>query len=344
MSRASTSSVVNRLRRLAASRRLRQLVAALVSLVTLALALRGVDLSAVVLILARLDWPLLVVAAGFEFLAWWFTATRWRRIFAPRPTPDLKRFFWALTVTQLANTILPGKIGILARILLIGESMGQTASLCSVALEKALEGLTLFVAFLVMVPFLGATGWLRPDDLAVTSVALLAISLVVIALVVGQRQTILHWAQRWQWSRALVGPIAAALDTLEVTRRPLALAELLGWSALIWVLTVLQNYALLLALGIAVPMVAVWMLTVALQVGVRVPALPASVGVFHYAAVLVLTLFGVSESAALSYAAVLHILIFLVPSLLAVGYLWRIGYDWRSWRWVEDADSLTGEG
>jgi len=292
-------------------------------------------------ILAQIDWPLLALTVGFELLAWWFTAARWRRIFAPRPTPGLTRFFWALTVTQLANTILPGKIGILARILLIGESMGKTASLCSVALEKALEGLTLLVAFLLMVPFLGATEWLWPEVL--TSAALFAIGLIVIVLVVGQRQTILRWGQQWRWTRALVDPVAAALDTLEVTRRPLALAELLGWSALIWVLTVLQNYALLLAMDIAVPLVAVWMLTVALQVGVRVPALPASIGVFHYAAVLVLTLFGVSESAALSYAVVLHILIFLLPSVLAVGYLWRIGYDWRSWRWAEGADSLAGE-
>ncbi len=332
---AGAKAVADRLRRLAANRWLRQIVAALVSLVTLALALRGVDLGEVALILARIDWPLLALTVGFEFLAWWFTAARWRRIFAPRHTPGLSRFFWALTVTQLANTILPGKIGILARILLIGESMGQTASLCSVALEKALEGLTLLVVFLLMLPFLGATEWLWPEVL--TSTALFAISLIIIALAVGQRQTILRWGQRWRWSRALVGPVAAALDTLEVTRRPLALAELFGWSALIWVLTVLQNHALLLAMDISMPLVAVWMLTVALQVGVRVPALPASIGVFHYAAVLVLTWFGVSESAALSYGVVLHILIFLLPSVLAVGYLWRIGYDWRSWCWGDDA-------
>ena len=334
--------MADRLRRLAANRLARPLLAGLVSLVTLALALRGVDLGDVAQTLAQIDWPLLALAVGLEFLAWWVTAIRWRRIFAPRPTPEVSRFFWALTVTQLANTILPGKVGILARILLIGESMGQTASLCSVVLEKALEALTLLVAFLLVVPFLGATEWLWPEVL--TSAVLFAASLAVIALVVGQRQTILRWGQRWRWSRALVGPLVAALDTLEVTRRPLALAELGAWSALIWVLTVLQNHALLLAMDITVPFVGVWMLTVALQVGVRVPALPASIGVFHYAAVLVLTLFGVSESAALSYAVVLHGLIFLLPSLLAVGYLWRIGYDWRSWRWVNGADGLTDEG
>jgi hypothetical protein len=97
-------------------------------------------------------------------------------------------------------------------------------------------------------------------------------------------------------------------------------------------------------MDITVPFVAVWMLNVVLQVGVRVPALPASIGVFHYAAVLVLTSFGVSESAALGYAVVLHGLIFLVPSLMAVGYLWHTGYDWRRWRWADGANSLDDKG
>lgn len=324
--------VIERLRRLAANRWVRRSLAVLISLVTLALALRGVHLDEVSHAFVRIDWPFLGLTIGLEFLAWWLTALRWRRIFASRPTPRVSRFFWALTVTQLANLILPGKVGILARILLIGESMGQTASFCSVVVEKALEALTLLVAFLVLVPFLGIAERSWSDGVAVTSTAILAFSLVIIVLAVRQRQVLLQWAQRWRWSRVLVAPLDTALDTLEVTRQPGVVLELLGWSAAIWVITVLQDYALLLAMGITVPLTAVWLLNVALQVGVRVPALPASIGVFHYAAVWVLTLYGVNESAALSYAVVLHVLIFVIPSLLAVGYLWRTGYDWRSWR------------
>jgi len=286
--------------------------------------------------MAQINWLLIALAMSLKVLGWWLIAVRWQRIFAPRPTPRTAHFFWALLVTQLANTILPGKVGILARILLIGGSMGRTATLCTVVLEKALEALTVLVAFLLVMPFLGNMEWLGAQGLV--SAALLVSILVLTFLAVKQRQNLLRWCQRRQCGPMLVAPLVTALDTLEVTGRPWALLELLGWSALIWVVTTLQAYVLLVAVGIVVPWTVVWVLNVAVQFGMRVPSLPANIGVFHYAAVLVLTMYGVSENAAVSYAFVLHVLTFLVPSLIALGYLWRTGYDWRSWRQIDRAN------
>ncbi|MBU1880128.1 MAG: flippase-like domain-containing protein, partial [Chloroflexi bacterium] len=243
------------------------------------------------------------------------------------------RFFWALTASQLANTVFPGRMGPVARILLIGESMGKTASLCTVVLEKALEALTLLAAFLLAVPALQSSDWLWPEVL--TSAALFALILAAVILVAGQRQRILRWADRWRWSRAFIDPLSTALETLDVARQPRMLLELGLWSALIWVLTVLMDYWLLLAMGIHVPLTAAWLLNVFVQVGVRVPSLPASIGVFHYMTIVALGLFGVNESLALSYALVLHVLIFFPPSIAAVFYLWHQGYDWRAWRWAK---------
>jgi uncharacterized membrane protein YbhN (UPF0104 family) len=55
---------------------------------------------------------------------------------------------------------------------------------------------------------------------------------------------------------------------------------------------------------------------VALQFGTRIPALPANLGVFHYAVILALGFYGVNESVALAYAILLHLIVFILPAII----------------------------
>jgi hypothetical protein len=101
---------------------------------------------------------------------------------------------------------------------------------------------------------------------------------------------------------------------------------------LIWAMTVLLNQLLLWSLGIEVPLVAPLLLLVVLQVGVRVPSSPGSIGVFHYLSVLTLALFGVDKDLAFAYGVLLHLVTYLPPSLLGVVYLAKSGYSLRRLR------------
>jgi hypothetical protein len=102
---------------------------------------------------------------------------------------------------------------------------------------------------------------------------------------------------------------------------------LAGWSLLIWAMTAFLNQLILWCLGIDVPLVAPLLLLVVLQIGVRVPSSPGSIGVFHYLSVVTLGLFGVEKELALSYGVLLHLVTYLPPSLLGVVYLGRSGYS-----------------
>jgi uncharacterized membrane protein YbhN (UPF0104 family) len=90
-----------------------------------------------------------------------------------------------------------------------------------------------------------------------------------------------------------------------------------------WATIALSYYLALRSFGIQVPLLATLLLLIVLQVGARVPALPSSLGVFHYLVVLTLSPFLVDKDLAVSYALVLHAMIFLIPSLLGVFCLWR---------------------
>jgi len=98
--------------------------------------------------------------------------------------------------------------------------------------------------------------------------------------------------------------------------------KLQGWSLLIWILSILVNYTVFLALGLPLPFAAALVLVVVLEVGVAVPSIPGKLGIFHYLCTLALGVFGLEKGAALGYAVLLYFVVFGPPSLLGALFLW----------------------
>jgi uncharacterized membrane protein YbhN (UPF0104 family) len=61
----------------------------------------------------------------------------------------------------------------------------------------------------------------------------------------------------------------------------------------------------------------------ALRVGVALPSLPASVGVYEGTVMLALGVFNVDRETALSYGVLMHLVDFLPPVALTLWLVWR---------------------
>jgi uncharacterized protein (TIRG00374 family) len=307
---------------------LRILLGLLVSLCCLVLVLRGVQWDAVVTIFADVRLIPLLAAIAVEFLTFWIIAARWQRLFMPHTSPSRWRLFEILTIAQLVNGVLPAKLGPLVRAYLAGkgESEGMAFVLTTIVGEKLLEGISLLVIGSALLPFVPLADWLRPATWIGASLLLLV--LVLVLWVAFRQETAGRWSERLlaRWPR-LLGAARSALAALDVWRDRRAVLALAGWSTLIWAMTVMLNQLLLWSLGIDVPLAAPLLLLVVLQIGVRVPSSPGSIGVFHYLSVLTLTLFGVERDLAFSYGVLLHLVTYLPPSLLGIVYLSRSGYS-----------------
>jgi len=307
---------------------LRILLGFLVSLCCLVLVLRGVQWDAVGTILGNMRPAPLAAAIAVELLTFWAIAARWQRLFTPHAPPSRARLFEILTIAQLVNGVLPAKLGPLVRAYLAGtgESRGVAFALTTIVGEKLVEGASLLAIGAALLPFVPLADWLRPASWVGAALLLLALALVI--WIAFQQETAGRWLKRWlgRWPR-LLGAARSALEALSVWRDRRAILALAGWSAGIWGMTVLLNQLLLWSLGIDVPLTAPLLLLVVLQVGVRVPSSPGSIGVFHYLSVLTLSLFGIEKDLALSYGVLLHLVTYLPPSLLGIAYLVRSGYS-----------------
>lgn len=282
---------------------------------------RSVNLDATLAALAssQLSWVLL--AFILQIGATLSSVRRWQILLQPYPT-----HFWSLTqilfVAHLLNTLLPAKLGTVARVLLAAEEEKLNVGFVfgSVALEKVLDTLVMLVLFLALAPFAPLPEWAR--DALGASVLVVLLGVVVLASVSRVREPLLSVLARGEAklfgarSQRLTAFARGMLESLANLRGRREAFSVLLWTAMIWALGIAVNYVLFLALGLVLPWSAAIFILVVLQIGTRVPALPANLGVFHYLVILALGVYRIPESDALAYAILLHLVVFILPAFL----------------------------
>ena len=113
------------------------------------------------------------------------------------------------------------------------------------------------------------------------------------------------------------------VDGLDGLRTPRHLAPLTAWTIVIWVIPALAAWTGLRAVGLDLPWLAGWVVLAFVGLDVSIPSAPGYVGVFHFAAVKAVEIFGVPEAAGLGYALVFHASQFIPVTLLGWIYLLR---------------------
>jgi len=299
-----------------------------VSLICLALAFRGVDLGEVTAALSQTDPVLVVLAFLAVMLSSAGSTIRWRELLYPfRPQPG--RLFQVFMISHLGNTLLPWKLGTLLRTYLVAdaESIGLSFVIGTVAVERLLDILILALLFLAILPSVAFPRWLHDSGLSI-SLTILPLFLLLVAIIYLKPHLLAELRRRvgvdlpapLNW---LAQFLNQGLRSLDVLARPGQYVAIVTWSLVIWGAGALTNGLALAALGIRVPVLASIVLLVTLQIGNKVPTMPANIGVFHYVAILTLGLFGVDRAVALSYALVLHAVVFLAPAVVGGLCLWK---------------------
>lgn len=296
----------------------------LVSLVFAVLSVRAVDPSAVWRSLTEIDYwwlgPGLAVFAVGIFLR----AVRWRYLFARSTRPPLGAVTSAMLIGYLFNNILPLRAGEAARVVALkqGAGVSRSESAATVVLERAYDVLALLLLLLVLQPWLPDVGWLR---LATVFALILTLGLAASAA------ALIVWGVRPL--RYVLRPLArlpfldeARLDAgaenigrgLSGLRDVRLAIRAIALTLASWLVLAASYWLVMLGFDFELSPLAGALVAIALGLGMILPASPASVGVFEAATILALAAYGVDESAALSYALVLHAVNF-VP-FLVVGF------------------------
>jgi hypothetical protein len=310
-----------------------------VSLVALFLAFRGLRWAEVGESLTDANYGLLAIAVVLMPVSLYLRALRWAVLFHPRKDLRTANLFGAISVGYAFNSLLPLRIGELARAYLISktEDVSTGHAVSTVIVERMLDTLTVVVVLIVILPFIDAPGWAKGPALLL-GVGFLALA-VLLAVLSAKRDRVLalvRWSGRFvpgRFRKGLEETAEAAIDGFAVLRQPTTMVQAAAWSAVVWLSSALMMFAVLRAIGLNLPFTAALFVMVATALGMLVPSSPGYIGVFHAIAIESLTnVFDADRDMAASFAIVCHAIIYLTPIVISGVFLWRERTIWQQIR------------
>ena len=172
-------------------------VGLLIGLGCLAILLRQVDLKQSWNTLGKLKGPFLVVPLVVFVVNLPLRALRWQLIFPFSRRPNLGACLMVLGIGNMANFLLPGRAGDLARCVLLGPTSSLNDSsrvLATLAVEKVLDGLALVGMVLFSIWALHPPHWVL--DLLRIAILLFGSAVVLLILLRYQTRTLIAYLRR----------------------------------------------------------------------------------------------------------------------------------------------------
>ena len=309
-----------------------------VSLVAIWLVLDSVNLEGTgqVLAMAKPAWIAVVVLfIGIDVL---IRAVRWQRLLAPIRDVAFRPVLSYLLVGYLANNVLPARLGELVRSHYLGdrEGLSRTTTLGTVVVERVVDTAVVvgIASFAILV--------LNVRGVVTSAVALggAIVALLVVLLAVGVAAhrlpgatAVAEWLSRWRRLRQAAGRLRGGLA---VAGRPRTLVEALTLSMAAWGATLLAFAAAGQAVGVELRIGEAALLGSGVALASAIPAGPAYLGTYEYAAVKIAEALGRPPEPAFAIALLVHATILVLTSAGGLVALSRLG-----WRRAPDEPALA---
>ncbi len=325
----------------------RTVVGIAISLVFLFLALRGQDFGAVWSALKRAEYWYVIPALALYFSGVWFRSLRWSVLLHSVRRVHWSELFPIVVIGYMANNILPLRTGELVRAYALSSrtDVRKTAALTTIALERLFDGLTMLGFMLVASLSVALTSPLR--HLAVVAGLLFVPMLVALAIVSDGRvrdalvaRIVPRLPHRIRdRAERTVHSITLGLSILQ-RRRELAVVAATSLAA--WLFEASTYLVVAQAFDLRPGLLVVLLTTAVANLATLIPSSPGYVGPFEAGVLLVLVgVVGITRELALSYALVLHGVLYLPVTLWGLLFWWRESLSWREARRasVEEAAS-----
>ncbi len=307
-----------------------------ISLIFLLLAFRGQDPDEVRQALARVDWRYLPLAIVLLYTGIAIRAYRWHVLLRPIRDIPTREVLPILLIGYAANNILPLRTGELVRAWALGKryDVRKTAALATIAVERLFDGLTMLLFVGGAATVIGLTAELQHVALIAAAIFAAALAGMGVLLAGGTLRDRLLSLALLPLPDALRERVERMADSflagLGVLSRRGDLAIVVVTSIVAWSFEAAMYWTVARAFGdpLAAAMTpAGALLTTAIgNLATLVPSGPGFVGTFEAGVMLAVNgALGVGRGLALSYAVLLHAILWLPVTILGGIEWWRIG-------------------
>jgi uncharacterized membrane protein YbhN (UPF0104 family) len=290
---------------------------------------RGPDWGAVWHAFSFVTWNWIVLALFLNVVSTMFRALSWSltlgQALPPRLHPRLLHVFSAFGVGLLANAVVPGRLGELARVATLRRHLPDAPPGTSAALVGTVFAHRLFD----LVPASILVVWV----LLTAEVPHWAVVALLIGAAVGFALFTVAWISARRHARPVVREgmgtmrhlVGMARQGLSVLKAPLPLAGAVLLQCLGWLMQLLAVYATMQAFSMDVPLHAAGLVLCLMNVATIVPLWPGNVGLVQAAVALPLRNYGVAYSTGFAFGLALQGLEIAVGVALGLAAIAREG-------------------
>jgi uncharacterized protein (TIRG00374 family) len=301
----------------------------LIGLACFGLLFRQVDLRQSWHALSGLHGRFLLIPLAVFLLNVPLRALRWRWIFPSSARPGLTACLTVLGIGNMANLLLPGRAGDLARCVLLsrdGSLAESSRTLATLAVERVLDGFAMVGMILFSLTALHPPQWvLQSLRLAIAIFGGLLVLLIVLryrtrALIETVRRLFrrIHLAALEEKFDGLMMSFADGLTAIDSAKQMLSL---LAMTAAVWTTEVALVWAIATSLGFAITPSSALVATAILGLGLMIPAAPAGLGTYELFGTEAFQLVGLAASSALTVTLVIHAWVFVANIALGIALL-----------------------
>ena len=314
-----------------------------ISLIFVYFVVRGLDWGAFweTVKTARYWW--VIPGVGVYLIAVWARAWRWHYLLRPIKEIPTNRMFPVVCIGYMGNNIYPARAGEVLRAVVLKRKEGVpvSASLATVIVERIFDGVVMLAFVFLNLPELARinseSGFVSDiQTLTVWGAAAFAGALVIFLLAAMFPQVTarvgLWFIYRLTPKRLhekIIGIMNKFLDGLASLRSPFNVLMVFLTSVVIWLLETGKYWFVMHAFDFEVSFFALMLMNGIVNLATTIPSAPGYVGTFDTPGIAVLQAYGVDKAIATGYTLVLHVALWLAPTILGAYFLAREGIKWN---------------
>ena len=305
---------------------------------------RGPDWGVVYHAFDLVNWAWIAFAIGLNLLSVLARSLAWRLTIAQAldpPQPPYGNVFAAFSIGLLANAVLPGRIGELARVAVLRRRLphgrGTSGALVGTVFAHRLFDV---VPALLLVGYVLWTAriphWAVTSLIVVSALGVLLFTAGIMSARRGHRASI-------ETAKPFRRLLAMARQGLSVLRSPLPAAAAIVLQCAGWFLQLLAVYVAMRAFDIHAPLPAAGLVLLLMNVATIFPLWPGNIGLLQAAVALPLVQYNVAYSTGFAYALVLQVIEMSVGVGIGLLFLAREGLSFATLRGMPDASEFPVE-
>ncbi len=290
-----------------------------------------IDIKEVIKETAKLGLINFIFLGGLYSVAFVFRALRWKTILSPITEISLKDSFFITNMGFFVNALLPARTGEIARAYILSKKkkLGKIKSFSTVVLDRVIDGMTLFLFFVLSVFLIE----IPKEFSSIILIPALLFAVVFLFFFKPDKFKVI--------GRLIVKVFPSFKEKITYVFNEMKEAgnifyaekhflKIIIYSVLIWIIESLVFYFTAQVLGIELSLFHVFLLIVVTGFAVMIPSSPNYIGTFEAGVVVFFMAFNLNQNSAISLAVIVHLIQTIVVISLGIISMNKLGLSFKS--------------